>query len=139
MKGPPSKSGKSWRHESTTSEAGDTDDLCGIVTSVGCDLWECAWLTAGSSSLSWPSLIGLWGGLRLHTCCTLSNQCATGWLSRQHTHTHTHQRGRSPAEQQGTGHVSFSTNHYNPFTFTFRAFRRYYYPKRFTIITFVRR
>ena len=40
--------------------------------------WECVWMVACLSSLTWLSLIGLWGRERVHTCCTLSNQCATG-------------------------------------------------------------
>ena len=33
-------------------------------------------MTVGCSSLTWQSLIVLWGWVSLHTCCTLSNQCA---------------------------------------------------------------
>ena len=39
-------------------------------------LRECVWMMAGFSSLSCLSQIGLWGWLRLHTCCTLRNRCA---------------------------------------------------------------
>ena len=46
-------------------------------------LWECVWMMAGLSSLTWPSLIGLCGWVRRHACCIiyilityiLSNQC----------------------------------------------------------------
>ena len=34
----------------------------------------CVWMTAGSSSLTWPSLMRLWGRVRLHTSCTWNNQ-----------------------------------------------------------------
>ena len=33
-------------------------------------------MVAGLSSLTWPSPIGLWGWVKLQTCCTLSKQCA---------------------------------------------------------------
>ena len=46
-------------------------------------------MMAGLSSLTWPSLIGLWGWVRLRTCCTLSIQCAqVKPVPSPHTHTY---------------------------------------------------
>ena len=47
-------------------------------------------MMAGSSSLTWPSLSGLWGWVRLLTCCVLRNQCAQ--VKFPH-YTHTHSQG----------------------------------------------
>ena len=41
------------------------------------------WMTAGISSLTWPSLIGLWGWVRLHTCCTFSWVLLNGNMEHQ--------------------------------------------------------
>ena len=62
-----------------------------------------------------PSPIRLWGWVRLHTCCTSSNQRAQVKPAfTTHTHTHAH-REWSHAWQHGTqGHgSSSSTNLYN--------------------------
>ena len=39
-------------------------------------VFVCVRTMACWSSLTWPSLFGVWGWVSLHTCCTLSNQCA---------------------------------------------------------------
>ena len=46
----------------------------------------CGWWRFKQSHLAWVRLIGLWGWVRLHTCCALANQCAQV----SHTHTRTH-------------------------------------------------
>jgi hypothetical protein len=55
------------------------------------------WITAlglglGLGSLIRVKLMALWGWVRLHTCCTLSNQCAQvkPAITRMHAHTHAH-------------------------------------------------
>ena len=55
-------------------------------------LWKCVWIISGLSSLPWPSLIEVWGWVRLHTCVHIEYSVCTDYTMHLHTHA-----GRSPA------------------------------------------
>ena len=66
--------GKGQGFEQSSNDGGL--DLTARCISLYINIVERVWMMAGLSSITWPSLIGPWGWVRLLTCCTLSNQCA---------------------------------------------------------------